>query len=119
MQIVFLPKHALELAKFKLQFWSRRKQGLELTDDEKWYMIKKNMMSTGVCESAAQYESMVDRQSADILAAECWDLEKCQAFKAKLEQKQKDKDANSGKAKQMKRHIKKHGTGKLTELEDF
>jgi len=118
-QIVFLPKYALEFVKFKFQFWSRRKQGLELTDDEKWYMIKKNMMSEDVCESAAQYENMVDRQSAEILAAECWDLEKCKAFKEKMEQRQKAKDANSGKAKQMKRHIKKHGSGKLTELEDF
>jgi DnaJ family protein C protein 25 len=118
-QIVFLPKYALEFVKFKIQFMSRRKQGLELTDDEKWYMIKKNMMSQGVCESAAQYESMVDRQSAEILAAECWDTEKCAAFKEKLEQRQKAKDANSGKAKQMKRQLKKNGPGKLTELEDF
>merc|ERR1712045_1010779 len=80
------------------------------TDEEKWHLIKINLK----CESNVQYEYMVDKQGEEIWAAECWDADKCKIWKDAEEEKRKRKEAESGRAKQFKRYMKKHGAGRMT-----
>jgi len=110
-QVIFLPKYIYEFIKSKYMWWYRRKiLKVELNESEKWTLIQKNLK----CKSLVEFEYLKDKKGLELWNNECWDADKCEVFQAKLKEEQRLKDAESGSAKQYRRYIKKHGTGKMT-----
>lgn len=110
-QCVLLPKHIYNWAKFKATWvYRRRVLKAEYDEEEKWIMIKRNMK----LDSNVAFEYMRDKRGAELYAAECWEPENADAFTKKIKEEEIRKAADSGRAKQMKRYLKKHGNSRMT-----
>lgn len=105
-QVGLLPKYVYLWGLSKCTWWYRRKiLKAELNDDEKWVMIERNME----CRSTVEFEYLKDKKGDDLWKNECWDKEKCSAFMEKTKEQERIKNIDSGKAKQIRRFLKKNG----------
>jgi len=105
-QCAMLPKYAYLWVKAKL-VWQYRRRILkaEFNDEEKWILIEKNMK----CDSKVQFEYLKDKKGDDLYKNECWDKEKCEAYLERVKEEDRIKNIDSGRAKQMRRYLKKNG----------
>lgn len=81
----------------------------EYGDEEKLYIIRKNMKL-----SDGQFKSMPDEEREDYLAQELWITENFNEWKQEKEDEMRIKMAQSGRYKQYRRYMKNHGPDRMT-----
>jgi len=110
-QFLLLPKILYEYIKVKWIWYYRRNiLKAELDDDEKWIMIRKNLE----IKSDVEFEYMRDKKGEELWKNQCWDKTACKQYQNMVKEKERLKMAESGRAKQYRRYMKKGGDNKMT-----
>jgi len=108
-QLVFLPYTlALYIAWYSKWFWKFTIKREEYGDEEKLYLIRKRL---GISET--QFENITEPEREEFLSLELWNKENFKVWKAEKEEERKVQMAESGRMKQYRRYMKKHGPGRM------
>jgi len=108
-QLVFLPYTlALYIAWYSQWTWRFTIKREEYGDAEKLYLIRKRL---GISET--QFENIGETEREEFLSLELWNKENFKAWKAEKEEERKVQMAESGRMKQYRRYMKKHGPSRM------
>lgn len=109
-QMIFLPWTICSWAHFYGRwFWKYGIKREEYADQDKLYVIRKNM---GL--SQGQFNSMSEEEKDDFMEMELWKKENFQQWKQDKEDEMRAKLAQSGRYKQYRRYMRNHGPDRMT-----
>lgn len=113
-QLFYLPIIIFNWIYFYIRwFYKFNYRGEEYQDEEKIYLVRKNL---GL--SQAQYDALDDEEKDEHMQKELWIKEKFVPWKQAKDDAIRAKLAESGQAKRYRRWQKKGGPGRITFLDD-
>uniref|UniRef100_A0A1B6KEU4 J domain-containing protein n=1 Tax=Graphocephala atropunctata TaxID=36148 RepID=A0A1B6KEU4_9HEMI len=109
-QLFFLP-YTLSSYLYWYASWiiAHNLRGLPLSDEEKLYLIRK-FMKKGV----TQFEALEASSKEEFIKQDLWIKEKFDIWAKEKEEEQKKQLAENARYKAYRRHVKNHGTGRMT-----
>lgn len=109
-QLFLLPITTYRWTTFYLRwFWLFGIKRQEYGEEEKLYVIRKNM---GI--SQGQFDQMAEEEVEELLEQELWIKDKFKEWKRAKDDEMRVKMAQSGRYKQYRRYMKNHGNDRMT-----
>ncbi|XP_040580232.1 dnaJ homolog subfamily C member 25 homolog [Lepeophtheirus salmonis] len=109
-QLIILPVTIYQWIYFYVRwFWKFTIKGEDYGEEEKLYIIRKNMKL-----SLGQFESLEEEERQDYLEEELWVKENFTIWKQAKDDEMRIKMAQSGRYKQYRRYMKNHGPDRMT-----
>nr|ACO10596.1 DnaJ homolog dnj-2 precursor [Caligus rogercresseyi] len=109
-QLILLPLTLYRWAHFYLRWlWKFTLKGEPLGEEEKLYIIRKNMSL-----SQGQFDALSQEEREDFLLEELWLKENFDEWKQAKDDEMRIKMASSGRYKQYRRYMKNHGPDRMT-----